>query len=404
MKILIVNMFYYPNIVGGTENSIKLLAEELIKKGVEVCVYTLDGKDKKSYIYPEIINGVKVYRGYSNGIYNRRIKNIKKKRYLWKNAINSIVNLSSNKQIKSIINKELPDVIHTNNLVSISLWIWYYARLKKIPIVHTLRDYWLLDPTTVLGKSNFMLIKIFRFYTLFMTKLMDGVVTSPSRTTLDIFRKEKFFVDTESLIIPNAIRLNLSRLHKQVELKSKRESDEIIFLYVGSLSENKGIKILLKAISLIDRNVKFLFCGSGPLEEDIIIAQNNDMRINYLGKLDKENLMNYYEIADVLIVPSVWEEPFGRVIIEAAEFAVPTIASNVGGIPEIILQLNNGELVSPNDINELVSKIKYFCVRKNIKKYLYNIPPKIDYYSLENQVDSFYELYEKISSVLTLNK
>ena len=75
MKILIANMYYYPHLIGGAENSIKLLAEGLVSQGNEVCVVTLDGEPEKAKF--DEINGVRIYRIYCKSIYRRRIQNNK---------------------------------------------------------------------------------------------------------------------------------------------------------------------------------------------------------------------------------------------------------------------------------------------------------------------------------------
>ena len=70
MKILIVNTFYYPNMIGGTENSVKILAEKLHEYGNEVAIYSADGETNNLKI--EEINGVKVYRGHA-GKYSTKL-------------------------------------------------------------------------------------------------------------------------------------------------------------------------------------------------------------------------------------------------------------------------------------------------------------------------------------------
>ena len=65
MKILVINAYYYPHMVGGAEHSVQILCENLAKAGHEVYVYTIDGDTKESINRPEDVNGVTVYRGYA---------------------------------------------------------------------------------------------------------------------------------------------------------------------------------------------------------------------------------------------------------------------------------------------------------------------------------------------------
>ena len=91
MRVLIINMYYYPNMIGGAEHSVKLLAEGLVKSGHQVTVYTLDAIAKNEALKQETIEGVHVVRGYSKAIYERRIKKPQGSRlYSFINGVSSI--------------------------------------------------------------------------------------------------------------------------------------------------------------------------------------------------------------------------------------------------------------------------------------------------------------------------
>ena len=71
MKILILNNYYYPNMEGGAEYSVKLLAEALVKIGIDVNVLCMDGEPYRDVLEYETVNGVKVYRSYPKSLYRR---------------------------------------------------------------------------------------------------------------------------------------------------------------------------------------------------------------------------------------------------------------------------------------------------------------------------------------------
>lgn len=193
MKILIVNSYYYPNMIGGAEFSIKILAENLAAKGHEVSVLSMDGKPETEVLDFYEINKVKVFRSYSKSLYRRRLqkkKHLKDK--IW-NGIHSIWNFKMNKDVRKVVDMIDPDIIHTQNLVSMSYWIWKYAKSKNIPVVHTLRDYWLLDPTTNIGQTSEPLVKYFRKYHRYMSDNYVTMVTAPSDRTLEIFKDNNYF-------------------------------------------------------------------------------------------------------------------------------------------------------------------------------------------------------------------
>ena len=78
----------------------------------------------------------------------------------------------------------------------------------------------------------------------------------------------------------------------------------------------------------------------------------NDRRILYVGY--RSDVENIYRSADILVMPSRWQEPFGLINIEAGAARRPMVASRVGGIPEVIRDGENGLLFDPNDFTSFV--------------------------------------------------
>lgn len=396
MKILIVNMYYYPNLIGGAEHSIKLLAENLVNNGIEVHIYTLDGDRKINILNDENINGVMIHRGYSKSIYRRRI--LKEKYIIDKiyNGIHSIYNFQAVRDIEILINTINPDIIHTNNTVSISYGVWKIAKRANVKIVHTLRDYWLLDPTTVLGKSNKLFTVLFRKYTRYMAGKYPDIVTAPSKYVLKVFRNYNYFLNKETIVIPNSIKINHSLLNSYYKIKSERNSPDVKFMFAGYLTSEKGIKELISTFMEIKNNIHLIICGNGPLRDYVKEKAMEDIRIEYRGELIRNELNKAYAEADVLIVPSMWDEPFGRIVIEGAQFLLPTIGSNRGGIPEIIRQLSAGKIINPANKSELRSAILEYSDRFIIKENFKAISDNIDIYDIEWQIQKFMKCYEEL--------
>lgn len=267
MKILIVNSYYYPNMIGGAEFSIKILAENLAAKGHEVSVLSMDGKPETEVLDFYEINKVKVFRSYSKSLYRRRLqkkKHLKDK--IW-NGIHSIWNFKMNKDVRKVVDMIDPDIIHTQNLVSMSYWIWKYAKSKNIPVVHTLRDYWLLDPTTNIGQTSEPLVKYFRKYHRYMSDNYVTMVTAPSDRTLEIFKDNNYFSGCPAVRVVNAIPFNYELLNECLKEKSERDENKISFIFAGHLSENKGIKILINAFLKSNAEASLIICGTGEMEE-----------------------------------------------------------------------------------------------------------------------------------------
>lgn len=381
MKILIINTFYYPNMIGGTENSVKILAENLAKIGNEVAIYSVDGEKNKKI---EIINNVKIYR-YKKSKNNKLVKKIK-----------GINNNSIKKQIKEVIEDFKPDIIHTNNLFEISNIVWKIAKKEyDIPIIHTLRDYWMLYP--IVSKEKLSKI-LFQPFMKERTKYVD-IVTAPSKYTLNKFIQAGYFKSSVKECVYNAVDIDIEETKTIIEKRKKIDNEKIRFMYVGMLSENKGIRNLLEAFSRMkDNNISLHIYGQGELENLVINSEEQDIRIKYHGQLNTEKLKEEWKKNDVLIVPSIWEEPFGRVVIEANQYGLPVIGTNRAGILETINNINTGITYQYDSIEELMKAIIYFENRENIKKYYDSIENNIEKYSIINQIKTFTQLYENMKN------
>lgn len=136
--------------------------------------------------------------------------------------------------------------------------------------------------------------------------------------------------------------------------------DKRIVLSVAHLISEKGIDRLLDAAPEIQRRIKnvlILVIGTGPLLEELrnkTSALHLDDTVAFLGK--RSDVDQFMRLADVVVVPSVWEEPAGLVTVEAMASGCPVVAAAVGGIPEY-LGSDAGLLVSKTDLMELSTAV-----------------------------------------------
>jgi glycosyltransferase involved in cell wall biosynthesis len=135
------------------------------------------------------------------------------------------------------------------------------------------------------------------------------------------------------------------------------DENDILVLYVGQLTHGKGILTLIHATKrLLQKNpsIKLIILGKGPLVDYIKTTSDNiGDQLRYYGFLPYNKVLKFYQMADIIVSPSIWPEPLSRVIIEAMALGRPVIATNVGGIPEIITHEKDGILVRPGDPKEL---------------------------------------------------
>ncbi len=122
-------------------------------------------------------------------------------------------------------------------------------------------------------------------------------------------------------------------------------SDKIL-IFTGRLQEFKGIKQLLEAfVHIKDENLKLLVVGASFfsaskstafIEELKSIAMECVGRITFTGFVNHAEIYKYYQMADVAVLPSMWEEPFGLTCLEALACGLPVITTRSGGLPEIV--------------------------------------------------------------------
>jgi glycosyltransferase involved in cell wall biosynthesis len=119
--------------------------------------------------------------------------------------------------------------------------------------------------------------------------------------------------------------------------KAKKQfgwNKKFVVFFVGRLVSEKGIRELLEAAKNFNKNIHLVIAGSGPMEEEI--KKQRGENIEFVGRITNDKLPDYYNGADVLIVPSIHEEGFGRVLLESLACGTPVVAANRGGIREAI--------------------------------------------------------------------
>ena len=390
MKILFLSSLYYPNIIGGAEISIKILAEELVKRNFKTVVITTSKKDHQEYI-----NGVKVfYISHSNLFwFMESAKKIKIAKPIW--HLLNLRNFINEKKIKKIIKNENPDIIHTSNIIGLSSGLWGLLKKENKPIIHTLMDYYpLCWKSTIYNKGKNCKKRCFSCLTLsyfmkYYSKNVDAVV-GISNFILKKHLDYNYFKKALKLVIGLPINQNLKVLPKTMF------NNPPVFAFVGLLSQTKGIELLLNSFIQRKDDSILLVIGRAKSEkyENFLKETYKNDKIKFTGFSD---IKKYLPGIDALIIPSILNEPFGRVIIEAHSFGIPVIASSKGGMPELVKHGTTGLIFSPEIEGDLNKKIDYFV--NNRDKILEMSPFCIENakkYSINNIIDRYQKIYDAL--------
>jgi len=208
-----------------------------------------------------------------------------------------------------------------------------------------------------------------------------------------------------SELIYNSVDANLFCKRKKFKyINPEIYEGKKIAIYCGRLIGLKGVGIIIKSMKELIQSHKdmiFLFAGKGnlPYFENLVrnfrIPKEN---YRFLGHINYDQLVEYYSISDIFILPS-FHENMPTSLLEAMACKLPSIATNVGGIPEIIQNGINGFIINPNDTKELIDKIEYiFDNQDEINKIGTKARKQIEEkFTWEKNIKKIVQLYEHVS-------
>ncbi len=255
---------------------------------------------------------------------------------------------------KSIIKKQKIQGIHAHWILPQGILGALLKRKYKIPLLLTIH-----------GSDLFALQnRLFRRMQKFVIENSDAITINSEVTKkklIEIFPSSSKKVH----VVPMGIDIHTFR--KKTTSVGKKYAGKNILLTVGRLSEQKGIQYLLRAMPLILKkspDTALLIVGEGPFRKDLETETNNlkiKQHVIFAGAQDRERLIDYYNAADVFVMPSLsgksGTEAQGLSLLEAMACSSPVVATNIGGIPEAIMHNETGILVPQKNENELAIAI-----------------------------------------------
>lgn len=252
------------------------------------------------------------------------------------------------KILKRKLNEIKPDMIHIHchrhspELICLTFLLKDYQD-KTVLTLHNVKQI----------NKNFMLDLMFKRVINFFPK----IITVSYKVKKMINSK---FPDKDIKVIPNAINLDLPKLENEQisSIRSELKQDNFNIISVGNLISSKGFDLLIKAAAKID-NCHLYIVGEGG-ERDNLEALTMELdvkdRVEFLGRIEHDTLMNLYPFFDCFVLPS-WSETFGIVYLEAMYSKLPVIGVKGEGIDGVITDGENGLLMEPKNLNDLIAKI-----------------------------------------------
>lgn len=366
MKILLINKFYYMR--GGSETYNFALADALKAKGHEVIFFAMQDEknlecSQSKYFVPNVdYNGKK-------GI-GSKISAVKSFFY----------SKTAAEKMEELIINEKPDIAHIG-LIHRQITFSVVDVLKKyhIPVVMTMHD-------LIFACPNYTMLVNGRVCDL----CLEGKVTnciknkcvkgSTSKSILAAYEKKyllkKKYYDLIDLYITECAyykelmeksKVTKSRIiHKTNFLPINQKFDfnpdyKDYVLYFGRFSKEKGLLTLLKAHKENNCRYKLVVVGAGPMKDEITayINDNNLSNIELPGAIYGEEMEKIIEGARVIVTPSEWYENCPYSVLQSLAKGKIEVASNIGGLPELIKDGKTGFLFEPGNAKALAERVNY---------------------------------------------
>ena len=355
MKICLISASVYsPSVFSGMETYMSTLPKKLAEKGHQVLMITT-GPHSPRRASTEEIDGVKVYSFKPLNIYERSEFQGKPMfmKLLW-HGFDLLWNPHPYAVIRGILKREKPDAVQIHNYRGLSSSIFSAVKSLNIPLVFTVHDYSLMCPRSSLLRNSGEICNQPRFicklYKALKGSAVDGkpdLVTVDTHFVSDKMKEQGFFKNVRTEKVPTT---PIEVVDRAVE----KDFDASDILFVGNLGRFKGAHILVSAFrQLENENARLHIAGAGPDESELKGMTADDSRIIFYGLVPWEKLTELYQKASVTVVPSVFYEPLGFVILESFSNGTPVVASNIGGIPELVEDGYNGHLFEAGNAVEL---------------------------------------------------
>ncbi len=385
LSVMMLSWEFPPRVIGGISPHVYFLSKSLAKQDVKVYVVTCDFPGAPSH---EVIDGVEVYRIDS-------YKNPSPDFATWV----YLMNLNMQKETAALTRKigNKIDVFHAHDWLVANAGIGLKHVFRK-PLLVTMHS-------TEMGRRDGLHTsteKMIHETEAWLTYEAWKVICCSDYMISHV--RWAFGLPNDKLVmVPNGVNTQ-SYNEVDCDFKGFRAKyalpEEKIVLYVGQLVYEKGIHVLVNAVPkiLAKVNAKFIIVGSGYMKEqllNIVRSMGLEHKVLFEGFLDEQTLLRLQKCADVSVVPSLFE-PFGIVALEAMAAKSPVVASDTGGLSEIIEHDVTGVKVFPNNPDSLAWGITKVLLDDNyravIRENAYKrVMEKYDWEKIGQQTKLIYE-------------
>ena len=286
-------------------------------------------------------------------------------------------NSASYEELRTILRRERAEVVHIHNtLPLVSPAAYYAAKAEGVAVVQTLHNYRLLCPAATflrdghvcedcLGKTPWpgVVHACYRDSVAASGVLASMLTYHRARRTwtemIDVyvalteFAREKFveggLPEAKIVVKPNFLDSNLA----------VSEAPKGYALFVGRLSKEKGLSVLLAAWRTLGARIPLKIVGDGPLAQEIEKAAQEVAGVEWLGRQSRERVLELMQNAHMLVFPSIWYEGFPMTLVEAFAAGLPVVTSQLGGMASVVEHKRTGLHFRPGDPAALEAQVEW---------------------------------------------
>lgn len=400
MKVIFANNFFY--IRGGSER-VFFDEMEMLKSNGHIVIPFSRHFEKNEY--SEYSN----YFAPSMDLEN--ISPIKK----FTTAFKLIYSFECKKSLRILLKEFKPDIIHAHNIYGrLTTSIIDEAMKHNIPVVMTLHDYKLICPSYLMLRNgrvcdkcidgSFYHCSVFRCHKDRLFPSIVYTIESYFNKYLNKYNYVRYFISPSKFLTNMLVKSGIPEeriIHipnaLDVTKYEPNYNDSGYILFVGRLSREKGVLTLLRALKGLD--VILRVAGDGPIRDQCLefVEENRLKNVVFEGYKQCNELRELFRNAKFIVVPSEWFENAPMTCLEAFAYGKPVIGSDIGGIPELVIDGLTGLLFKPGDYQELREKIYYLLSNPTtIIQIGKNAREKIErQYNLELHYKKLIETYNK---------
>ncbi|HVF84338.1 MAG TPA: glycosyltransferase family 4 protein [Abditibacteriaceae bacterium] len=379
MNIAIFASAFYPH-VGGVEELVRQLARAYRAKGHSCVVITNQ--------WPPTLPSREEYEGTPLYRFPMRIPEgsarVRLRHFLTHSRIR--------REVIETLKRHDIELIHVQCVSSNGYYAQLAQQATKLPLVVTTQGERTIDATGLYQRSAFMNAT--------MRTLLEraNFITACSRHTLEDL--EQFFetpFGTRARVIYNGIEM--SDFENAIEYSHPRP----YILGIGRIVPNKGFELLIQAFKQANlENHDLLIAGEGPERdalERLVHESGLKKRVLFLGRADRSTAVSLFKGCEFFVLPSR-QEPQGIVNLEAMAAGKAVIASNVDGVPEIVLRDQTGLLFPGGDVEELAAQMKRLADDPDLRAQLGQAGrERVQNFEWPKIADQYLEIYRSVLQV-----